>query len=141
MKKTNYGTIVLMVIGLVICVGCSQVSFNNPFGESESARTNVDTADNTADNAGSQASSTTTTIKYVIRFNSNGGSSSMADLTADGGQTIVLPTCTIVPPVGKKFNCWNGKSDGSDGASYADGASVKSLADTDGEEGVFICDI
>ncbi len=133
MKKMNYGTIVLAVIGLLMCVGCSQVSFNNPFGERERITTDADTADNTADNAGSQSSSTTTTIKYVIRFDSNGGSSSMEDLTADGGQTVVLPTCTIVPPVGKKFNCWNSKADGSDGASYADGASVKNLADTDGE--------
>ncbi|MBR6061087.1 MAG: hypothetical protein IKP67_03335, partial [Spirochaetales bacterium] len=34
MKKTNYGTIVLM-IGLMMCVSCSQVSFNNPFGEAQ----------------------------------------------------------------------------------------------------------
>ncbi len=225
MKKTNYGTIVLTIIGLMMCVGCSQVSFNNPFGESEPTRTNVDTADNTADNqdassdnqtdkstpveykihylnaknannpnkmsfletdtivlkdvsadgfafdgwyevtdniadtstdgwnAGSKTADVTLWAKwtainndptdpiepvtptekvYTIKFNNNTGSGIMADITADVGATITLPTCTFNAPTGKKFSCWNGKADGSDGINYANGASVKNLADTNG---------
>ncbi|MBR6200490.1 MAG: InlB B-repeat-containing protein [Spirochaetales bacterium] len=224
--KTNYGTIVLTIIGLFMCVGCSQVSFNNPFGESEPARTNVDTADNTADNqdassddqtdkskpvehkihylntnnavnpnvtsfketdvvvlkdvsadgftfdgwyvvtdniadtstdgwnAGSKTADVTLWAKwtainndptdpiepitptakvYTIKFGNNAGSGTMTDITADVGATITLPTCTFCAPAGKKFGCWNVKSDGTDGINYADCASVKNLAETDGE--------
>ncbi|MBR6201068.1 MAG: SUMF1/EgtB/PvdO family nonheme iron enzyme [Spirochaetales bacterium] len=226
MKKMNYGTIVLAVIGLLMCVGCSQVNFNNPFGEIERITTNVDTADTpsdikdvssddqtdkskptehkihylnikNADNspnptsfletdtivlkdvttddftfdgwyevtdniadtstdgwvAGAKTADVTVWAKwtaneteptdpiepitpaakvYTIRFDKNNGTGTMADITADVGQTVVLSTCTIVPPIGKKFNCWNSKADGTDGVSYADGASVKNLSEEDG---------
>ncbi|MBR6060519.1 MAG: InlB B-repeat-containing protein [Spirochaetales bacterium] len=69
---------------------------------------------------------------YTIRFDNNGGSGTMPDITADVGAAIVLPACTIVPPVGKKFGSWNGKDDGTAGINYADSASVKNLSETDG---------
>ncbi len=65
---------------------------------------------------------------YTVRFGANGGSGNMADLTADNGQEITVPSCTFTAPADKKFSHWNDASD--DSKTYTVGAKLTS---TDGK--------
>ena len=42
---------------------------------------------------------------YTLKFNSNGGSGIMNDVTGVSGY-YTLPGCTFTPPAGKQFKCW-----------------------------------
>ena len=72
-----------------------------------------------------------TAIKYSVKFNANGGSGTMTNQTGiKYGTTVTLKANTFTRS-GYTFNGWNRKADGS-GTSYADKASVKNLASTEG---------
>ena len=72
-----------------------------------------------------------TAIKYSVKFNANGGSGTMTNQTGiKYGTTVKLKANTFTRS-GYTFNGWNRKADGS-GTSYADKASVKNLASTEG---------
>lgn len=75
---------------------------------------------------------------YIVRFQANGGSGTMADRKATGDKSYILPDCSFAPPAGKVFKAWdiNGtefspgegvKISGSDGAVL----TVKALWKTD----------
>ena len=50
-------------------------------------------------------------LRYSIKFNANGGSGTMEDITNVLGQYI-LPECTYTPPSGKEFLGWSRFNDG-----------------------------
>ena len=68
---------------------------------------------------------------YTVQFDKNGGTGTMADLSADVGKEITLPACTFTAPTGKKFGTWNTVANGS-GTDYANSAKVKDLTTDDG---------
>ena len=70
-------------------------------------------------------------IHYSIRFDKNGGTGTMNDLSAVVGQEITLPVCSFTAPTGKKFGTWNTEANGN-GTSYGVGATVKDLTTDDG---------
>jgi hypothetical protein len=65
---------------------------------------------------------------YTIAFDANGGSGTMANLTAVYGTAIALTANTFTYSA-HTFSKWNTKADGS-GTDYAGGASVTSIGDT-----------
>lgn len=73
---------------------------------------------------------TSTTKKYSVKFNANGGVGTMSDLAC-----IVDSSCTLsanaFEKTGSIFKGWNTKKDGT-GTNYSDKATVKNLATTDG---------
>lgn len=69
----------------------------------------------------------TVVYKYTVSFDANGGSGTMADMTADDGQSVALPLCTFTPPAGKKFGHWNITADDSGMIKLPDGAAIDSL--------------
>ncbi|MBP5707109.1 MAG: InlB B-repeat-containing protein, partial [Spirochaetales bacterium] len=71
-------------------------------------------------------------ISYKIIFNANNGTDETLDqdMTCDVAQALI--PCSFTVPSGKKFGCWNTEADGTGGISYADGAVVNNLANTDG---------
>ena len=72
-----------------------------------------------------------TANKYSIKFNANGGSGTMTNQTGiKYGTTVTLKANTFTRS-GYTFVGWNRKADGS-GTSYANKASVKNLASTNG---------
>ena len=75
---------------------------------------------------------TSTPITYTIRFNSNGGTGTMADMTMTYDEAKNL-TANAFSKSGStaKTPVWNTKADGS-GQSYSDKQSVKNLSSTDG---------
>jgi hypothetical protein len=52
--------------------------------------------------------------KVTVKFDSNGGSGTMADLAVNQGSTYKLPECDFTAPDGKEFDSWevNGKEKG-----------------------------
>ncbi|MBR6060624.1 MAG: InlB B-repeat-containing protein [Spirochaetales bacterium] len=73
---------------------------------------------------------TVTTVKpasnvAAIKFNANGGTGTMADLTADKGNSVALPANTFVR-IGYTFTHWNDAS-GDSGTHYADKADIPEL--------------
>lgn len=62
---------------------------------------------------------------YQIAFDANGGSGTMASVTANSGKPYTLPANTFTNE-GYRFAGWNTRADGS-GTSYADGASVTDI--------------
>ena len=65
-------------------------------------------------------------VTYTIKFNKNGGTGTMRDLTAEVGSEVDL-TPNAFSRKDHDFNGWNTKSNGT-GSSYGDRASVKDLA-------------
>jgi hypothetical protein len=45
--------------------------------------------------------------KYTLSFDANGGSGSMADVTANEGTEYTLPACTFTAPEGMEFDKWD----------------------------------
>ena len=45
-------------------------------------------------------------VKYIITFDANGGTGTMANVEVNKGQQLTLPECTFVAPQGKEFDCW-----------------------------------
>ncbi len=68
---------------------------------------------------------------YTVRFNVNGGTGTMADVSANVGQEITIPDCTFTAPTGQEFVNWNTLQNGS-GTSYQAGAKVTDLTTDDG---------
>ena len=60
---------------------------------------------------------------YVVHFNANGGSGTMADVTAPAGTPIKAPACTFTAPAGMRFIGWNTLANGS-GGSYPVGSTI-----------------
>ena len=98
------------VLALVL-IGCSVLSMNNPFSDV-------------------QVPVTTTTLRYTISFNGNGGSGTMDSISVCGDETADIPDCTIVPPVGMRFHSWNTAADGKGLRYYSQG--VRNLTDQNG---------
>jgi uncharacterized repeat protein (TIGR02543 family) len=71
-----------------------------------------------------------TGIQYTVRFNSNGGTGSMADQTMTYGTPSNL-TSNAFTKAGYSFVNWNTAANGS-GTSYANGAAVSTLTTTAG---------
>ena len=44
--------------------------------------------------------------KYTVKFDANGGSGSMSEITATNGTSFALPSCTFTAPEGKRFKAW-----------------------------------
>ncbi len=74
---------------------------------------------------------TVTKPSYIIRYNNNGGSGSLADQTIKYGVTENLRTNTFTK-TGYKFIGWNTQADGQ-GTSYTDSHSVSNLSSTNGD--------
>ena len=72
----------------------------------------------------------TTTKKYTVKFDSNGGTGSMNSVTCTVDSNCALST-NAFKKTGSTFKNWNTKKDGT-GTSYNDKASVKNLTTTDG---------
>ena len=68
---------------------------------------------------------------YTITFNKNGGSGSLSKVSCTYGKSTDLPANKFTRS-GHKFLGWNTKKDGS-GTGYANKASVKNLASTNGK--------
>ena len=60
---------------------------------------------------------------YTVHFNANGGSGTMADVTAPAGTLIKAPACTFTAPAGRRFIGWNTLANGS-GGSYPVGSTI-----------------
>ena len=45
-------------------------------------------------------------VMYVISFNANGGTGTMAEVEVQRGSTFVLPECSFTAPEGKEFSAW-----------------------------------
>ena len=60
---------------------------------------------------------------YTVHFNANGGSGTMADVTAPAGTPIKAPACTFTAPAGSSFTGWNTLANGS-GGSYPVGSAI-----------------
>ena len=43
---------------------------------------------------------------YTVRFDANGGSGLMSDMTVKEGEKLTLPECAFIPPEGKTFDRW-----------------------------------
>ena len=67
--------------------------------------------------------------KYIVKYNANGGTGSMADQAFIYGTRQNL-TANAFTNIGYSFNGWNTKADGG-GNKYADQESVKNLTTTD----------
>ncbi|MBQ7320976.1 MAG: InlB B-repeat-containing protein [Clostridia bacterium] len=65
---------------------------------------------------------------YTIVFNANGGAGTMANQTMTYDMAVALTANTLTRE-GYEFKGWNTKADGT-GTAYADGASVKNLAES-----------
>lgn len=91
---------VLLLLGLSIFVGC----------------------DNSTESSNPTAAAAEQSTVYTVRFNPNGGTGMMVDLTADKGDSITLSANTFVK-TGYTFTHWNDAVDGS-GTVYADKAAI-----------------
>ena len=69
---------------------------------------------------------------YIIKFDNNGGSGSINDISVKYGDNGTLPTNTMTN-TGFVFDSWNTDPNGS-GTSYQDGATVSNLSSVDGDE-------
>ena len=65
-------------------------------------------------------------IKYIVTFNSNGGSGTMNNMEVIQGEQLTLPACTFTAPEGKEFDCWIVKR-----TLYAVGDKVDIISDTE----------
>ncbi len=106
------GTIVLM---MAMMIGC-------------------DTEGNdSSESSDSSGPSTPPPIHYTITFDKNGGTGTMFDLSADGGEEITLPACAFTAPTYMRFNYWNtDKNDSNSSTRYNAGAKVKDLTTDNG---------
>ena len=68
-------------------------------------------------------------ITYTVRFNSNGGSGTMEDLTMTYDEAATLPTNAFTN--GTKFIGWSLSQTGS--INFKDGAMIRNLSETDGD--------
>lgn len=69
-------------------------------------------------------------IQYSVSFDANGGTGSMGDLSMTYDEEAEL-TANVFTRTGYAFSGWNTQADGS-GTGYADGETVKNLADEEG---------
>ena len=65
-------------------------------------------------------------VKYVITFNSNGGSGTMNNMEVVQGEQLELPSCSFTAPQGKEFDCWIVRNE-----LYAVGDKVDIRSDTE----------
>ncbi len=107
-----------MIIGTIVLVMAMMVGCDTEGNDS-------------SDSSDSSGPSAPPPIHYTIKFDKNGGSGTMTNLSAAGGQEITLPACAFTAPTGKKFGTWNTAANGS-GTDYADKAKVKDLTTDDG---------
>ena len=49
---------------------------------------------------------------YTVKFNANGGSGTMADVTVTAGDKLTLPDCGFTPQDGKEFDKWDAGNPG-----------------------------
>lgn len=77
---------------------------------------------------GGSSGETTTTVKYSVIYNANGGTGSMSNSSYTYGTSKNLTVNSFVK-TGYIFDSWNTKADGT-GTSYSDGESVKNLSST-----------
>ena len=68
-------------------------------------------------------------ITYIVSFNSNGGSGSIASRSIAYGETTTLPACSFTAPAGKKFLEWNTNANGT-GVSKNPGDTYQPTAKT-----------
>ena len=66
-------------------------------------------------------------VVCTVKFEANGGTGAMAELTVDFGHSFILPLCDFTAPAGKQFLHWQIK--GGNSAGYLPGAALS--ADTD----------
>ncbi len=69
--------------------------------------------------------SSSSVTNYIVSYDANGGTGSMAGTTVESGTSITLPACTFKAPSGKTFDKWS-----INGTLYDAGASVKITAQT-----------
>ncbi len=62
---------------------------------------------------------------YTVKFDANGGTGSMKDVTVNDGDKLTLPECGFTAPSGKQFKAWS-----VGGKEYAAGAEVAITANT-----------
>ncbi len=81
-------------------------------GEKADYKWNIDTPEGyTLESTVTEGDITTVTFKaeglgYIISFDANGGSGTMADVNVAAGDKLTLPECTFTPPEGKVFDKW-----------------------------------
>ena len=68
-----------------------------------------------------------TPISYTIKFDSNGGSGTMSNMTVSYGSSVAL-TSNVFTRTGYTFNGWSG----SNGSSYSNGQSISNLTTVNG---------
>ncbi|MBR6198628.1 MAG: InlB B-repeat-containing protein [Spirochaetales bacterium] len=126
---------VLLLLGLSIFVGCdNSTESSNPTAaaaeqssDSSSDDDNSSSSDSSSASCSDDSSDSSSDIiimptVYTVRFNPNGGTGMMVDLTADKGDSITLSANTFVK-TGYTFTHWNDAVDGS-GTVYADKAAI-----------------
>ena len=65
-------------------------------------------------------------IVYIITFNANGGTGTMANMQVEKGQQLTLPACTFTAPEGKEFEGWIVRN-----TQYAVGDKVDIMSNTE----------
>ena len=68
---------------------------------------------------------------YTVRFNANGGSGTMEEMTAVVDVEITLPVATFIPPEGKEFDFWGTVPD-ANGYGFSCSTPLKNIAVEDG---------
>ena len=92
-----------------ICVGAYKISRGNYLATGESSKVTLNELPDTV----------------TIKFDSNGGTGTMGDVTVAYASNYTLPDCSFTPPAGQQFDCWE-----INGGRIAAGASNKFIADT-----------